>query len=378
MRLRFSPHFWFVAAYAAATVSASAIVIRHDVPDEKYLQLGAKFPAVGRVLPDGVATLIAPQWALTAAHVAQELSPFCGAVRFGERTVPVEYVCLHSAWKGRPRPGSPDVALLHLATPVADIPPVELNSRDDEAGQIITFVGNGMTGHGRSGPVSEDRKWRAATNRIEEADADWVRFRFDPPRSATPLEGISGPGDSGGPALFERDGRWSILGISSSNNNPEGLEPCTYNTIEIYARVSTAREWIESAMKSPSPSTAWDRPVDLSGGEWPATPAAVIGRAFVESFNEQSDDAMREFEKSHRAAAVLAMRSVEARVETWRESRGKWGRLTPRRCAANGPLRLALLIDTEKREPQSLVFDLEQTAPHKLRGIVIGEATANR
>ena len=46
------------------------MVARHDVGDEKLVELGAKFPAVGQVLPDAVGTLIAPRWVLTTSHAA--------------------------------------------------------------------------------------------------------------------------------------------------------------------------------------------------------------------------------------------------------------------------------------------------------------------
>jgi hypothetical protein len=55
----------------------------------------------------------------------------------------------------------------------------------------------------------EDRRLRAATNRVEKADGPFLQFRFDAPEdpNVTDLEGISGPGDSGGPAYIERAAR---------------------------------------------------------------------------------------------------------------------------------------------------------------------------
>jgi len=50
---------------------ASGIIIRDDRPDSKYIALGAQFPAECSVGRAGEGTLIAPQWVLTAAHVAK-------------------------------------------------------------------------------------------------------------------------------------------------------------------------------------------------------------------------------------------------------------------------------------------------------------------
>ncbi len=47
--------------FALISSATFAVVARHDVADAKLLELGAKFTAVGQVLPDGVGTLIAPR-----------------------------------------------------------------------------------------------------------------------------------------------------------------------------------------------------------------------------------------------------------------------------------------------------------------------------
>src|SRR5438874_356611 len=53
---------------------ATAIVIRDDVSDTSYQNAASSFTTVGRV-PFGSATLIAPDWVLTAAHLASAVTP---------------------------------------------------------------------------------------------------------------------------------------------------------------------------------------------------------------------------------------------------------------------------------------------------------------
>ena len=187
---------------------APAIVIRHDRDDAPYRELGTKYPAVGRVLPNGLSSvLIAPRWVLTAAHVGEALMPFDLRVRFKGSDYPVEKIILHPDWgKSDEAPGR-DVALLKLARPVTDVEPAMLYDRKDEVGKLITFAGWGMTGNGLTGPGEMDGALRGAHNRAVRVDDTTVYFTFDAPPKGEDLEGISGPGDSGGPALLEEGGR---------------------------------------------------------------------------------------------------------------------------------------------------------------------------
>ena len=81
----------------------------------------------------------------------------------------------------------------------------------------------------------------------------WLTFEFTAPPGGTPLEGISGPGDSGGPALIERDGKYLVAGVSSGNSGGDG-EHCRYGTTEYYARVSTSADWIRTTISPPQPN----------------------------------------------------------------------------------------------------------------------------
>ena len=99
---------------ALTSLGVDAVVIRHDRSDADSLKLAERFAAVGRVLPDGGCTLVAPTWAITAAHVAASLGP--GAqVAFGDRTADVKRAVLHP--EGTAQRGVPpevDLALLEL------------------------------------------------------------------------------------------------------------------------------------------------------------------------------------------------------------------------------------------------------------------------
>ncbi len=247
----------------------SAMIIHHDRADEEHRLFAERYIDIhvelnvpgrdGKPSPggNGLGTLIAPRWILTAAHVAQSFTPGHPANRSTAqhhvthlgRNYLVASVHLHPDYIRRPSRAS-DIALVELTEPIVNHRYVDLYREQDEAGQVVIFVGSGHTGTGLTGPVGGDRMVRAATNRVASVDKHRLYFRFDPPGSAdaTELEGINGPGDSGSGALIERDDRLHIAGVSCCQDydDIEGL----YGVTEIFPRVAHYADWIDKVMQS--------------------------------------------------------------------------------------------------------------------------------
>lgn len=221
---------------------AGAIVGRHDRDDDAYVQLGRKCPCVCRVARDGQGVLIAPRWVLTAAHVAQSVTAGKDIVHFGDREFTVKRVVVHPGGRSAgDRPPDDDVALLELQKAVEYVPPAQPYREHDELGKTIVVAGYGDVGDGRSKPRRSDGRLRAARNVITDAGLKRIFFTFDAPPAGDPLEGVSGPGDSGGPALYEHDGRLYTVGISHASANGR---PGRYGVTEVYMRVSSYADWI--------------------------------------------------------------------------------------------------------------------------------------
>ncbi len=299
-----SPRAFLLAAFllASASTDAGAIVLRHDRDDARYRDLAADYPMVCKV-GGGMGTLITPTWVVTAAHVAEQM---VSEVRFGDLVVPVDRTFLHPdyAMEGKHR----DIALIRLASPVTGIVPAQLYAWDDELGQRVVFVGDGWTGTGLTGPSKGERIYRAARNQVSEVLPGWVNFIFDAPPEGDDLEGISGPGDSGGPALVEREGTLYVIGVSAYN---DGGELCTYGTKEHYGRVSDEREWLDGVMAGTLDTTSdrrllrHEETADGQGSvsaeameEIEAPPAVLcsserVARLLVEALNAGDADAFR-------------------------------------------------------------------------------------
>ncbi|WP_395613022.1 S1 family peptidase [Allosphingosinicella sp.] len=242
----------------ALPASAPAIVIRHDVPDSRYRVDEAGFPflfALYRTRAghrDCIATLIAPQWAITAAHCTED-QPFVRAlaaptpayrVEIGGRDAFIDRVVRYPSPEGAPRV---DIALLHFSAPVTHVSPIAVYPDDDELGRVVLLPGWGGFGNGAEGLKAPDGLFRIAENRIDAVHDGRLFWAFDDPRSALgralPLEGISGPGDSGGPALIMTGHGWAIAGVSFGQRT-FGRAEGVYGNEEVYVRLFDRFGWI--------------------------------------------------------------------------------------------------------------------------------------
>ena len=85
----------------------------------------------------------------------------------------------------------------------------------------------------------------ATVDRVEDNILIW-RFRAPGNAGVSDLEGISGAGDSGGPAFVVDDEQVCVAGVSGSQRRRGLRDAGTYGVDEVYARVSTYRDWITS------------------------------------------------------------------------------------------------------------------------------------
>lgn len=231
-----------LAALCVQAAPLHAVVIRHDRPDADALALGRRFAAAGRIMPDGGCTLIAPSWAVTAAHVAARLRPG-SLVEFEDTPYAVKRVIAHpdaSAPAGAPP--DVDLALIEFTARVEGVEPVSLYAGRDELGRQAVIVGYGDFGVAGVLFQRTDGKRRAVTNEIDNAGPKRVFMTFDAPPAGSTLEGVGAPGDSGGPAFIEADGRLLLVGVSSASMNGK---PGTYGVVDVYTRISSYVDWIE-------------------------------------------------------------------------------------------------------------------------------------
>jgi hypothetical protein len=272
---------FLLVALPAISFTAGAVVIRSDVDDAKYRVPASAFPALVDMPGEGHGVLIAPRWVVTAAHAAPthgreaEVSIAGTARRIkrvvtypGYRKLPnplVEEALASGDWSNVYAflASSDDIAIIELAAPVTDVAPVPLYRGHEEVGKTVQLVGKGATGNGVEGQVphgSHRAVLRRAFNILIGADARYVWYRFDPPPSALPLEGITGSGDSGGPLLIGDGSSKQLVGLASWSKYPPGhpfwstyapgrpFQEGLYGEIAYGVRISRYIQWIEGVI----------------------------------------------------------------------------------------------------------------------------------
>jgi hypothetical protein len=235
--------------FLAQSTTVSAIVMRHDVDRELYLLDTYNYQSA--IYADVCSvTLITPRWALTAGHCVDPKLGLSAAI-FGKLTIldqriTIKAIYSHPAYST----GIHDIALVELLEPIYTIEPTPPYEGSDELGETLKLAGYGGLGNAVDGLDRYDGRslLHGADNVTSVANDYHLGFKFDNPADGTslPLEGVGGPGDSGGPAYIETSAGRFVAGVSSFGDQ-------YYGGSDYYTRVSQELNWIKEVMKEEYP-----------------------------------------------------------------------------------------------------------------------------
>ncbi|MGA6161171.1 S1 family peptidase [Amycolatopsis magusensis] len=215
---------------AATTVVTAAALIGLSAPAQAIIdgEFTASAPWSARLYQDGAdgyctATVIAPEWILTARHCIG------GNHQWGFRVGNVEHAqgaYVDAAPDGVTLHENADLALVKLAEAV-QAPPVSLGDLGSVAdGDTVTIHGWGDTGGGQQSP-------RLKNAHLEVTDVHATDAYGGRAINGDRINGVCGSGDSGGP-MFNAAG--VQVGVLSTGNSTS----CQYTHVGAY------RDWISS------------------------------------------------------------------------------------------------------------------------------------
>jgi hypothetical protein len=273
---------------------------------------------------------------------------------------------------------SADLALLKLAKPVEGITPMPLYDQMDEAGKRILLVGRGRSGDGLTGASEERGTLRGATNEIDGALENSLLVIFDAPPFGTELEGITGAGDSGSPAIIEKEGIAYVAGVSSFNSgDPEKGTSSKYQTFSAFARVSTRRDWILNTMRKDPPDSNWGafHKVSLY-----SMPRSVYGRragAFLKAYNSGELAALAEVYR-HEVTPSSSGRLPEDRAAVWRELIDQYGEYEVHGYSKLGNTYAFLVFSKKAKIWRGIKFEYEARGSNRITKIDLWDAEPPR
>jgi tetratricopeptide (TPR) repeat protein len=255
-------------AFLSYSSVSYAVVKRHDVNGKLYEV--NQIPAYIVDMPgDGHGVLIDSKWVVTAAHTTS-LYDRGSILRIGNKDYEIDKVVVHPGHRSSPsylhhgdakplidfQTGDKDIALLKLTTNVSGVKPIQLYRGTKEQGKIITGYGKGATGNGLIGAQMETRGsgvMNQFNNVITLATDKWLFYQFDNSADALPLEGMSGSGDSGGPAIIIENDIPYLAGLHSWHTyegDMSDYKAALYGQSGVMVRISGYQDWIQREMNS--------------------------------------------------------------------------------------------------------------------------------
>jgi hypothetical protein len=190
-------------------------------------------------------TLIAPQYALVAAHSVANVPTAQVTFTVGGVTYDVDEVFIHPAYLSElsGQDGASDIAILKLASAVTNVAPAKLIDAAPSVGEFLNLVGFG-TKFGSEYGI----KRVGSTPNVDQLNPTTFRWTY---RHA--YETNSTQGDSGAPLFLTYGGAEYVAGIVSGGRN----ESASFGDVAVNTRVDAFLPWIESivgAITVPNPA----------------------------------------------------------------------------------------------------------------------------
>lgn len=226
--------------------------IRHDVEEEKYLELGQKYFCVKKLIASNSknieeatfasCVILNKHWCITAAHISQTEFDAINVI-IDDKEHCIDKLIVNKNFE--PSLYTGDIALGYCEKGFGEnVPNLKLHRKKIEVEELCTIAGYGRYGNMLSGARVSDFKIRAGTNRIlyKYNDMCVCEASKDNP---TGLEFLPSIGDSGGGLFIDGE----LAAITCLIIGKEGIANSKYGDEVGFVEIYKYLEWIDNYVK---------------------------------------------------------------------------------------------------------------------------------
>lgn len=227
--------------------------MRHDVPEQEYLEFGKRFYCVKKIVgikehdnfktyAIGSCIILNSNWIITCAHISEDVDYLY--VIIDEQNYILDKLILNKQYDHKKMQG--DIALGFCNKGFGKVTEPLLYTHKIAIGDYCSFAGYGKHGNMIKGAEKFDGALRAGTNRITSFfKKDLVLINASRDSSKTQLEFLQNVGDSGG-GLFIQG---KLAGITSLVLSSNKVVNSTYEDEGAFVELYPYLEWINHNVK---------------------------------------------------------------------------------------------------------------------------------
>ena len=231
--------------------------MRHDVPEQKFLDFGQKFFCTKKIIgvkqkeniktyAIGTCVILNNNWIITCAHISEEEVDYLTVI-VDDKSYVLDQFIVNKDYDGEKMHS--DIALGYRAKGFGEVNGAELYKEKIKLSDYCALAGFGQHGSMATGVSGYDGKLRAGTNRVHSFfRQDMILINGSRDNSRTELEFLPNVGDSGG-GLFIKGKLAGITSLVLSGGKGNEKADSNYGDEGGFTQIYPHLEWINKYVK---------------------------------------------------------------------------------------------------------------------------------